>query len=296
MTGSMMNPMNLFLWYNKKRRSIAVCSLALCFMLALGALSAEDPAIAAKPSRVMPFRPGETLMYDISWSNIVTAGTAVMEVKEGTMPDGKRVLRFIVTTHSAGLVNAFYRVNDRLESVFDPENMQSLSLSLNVNHGKKKRRRELVFDHAGRTVVSRLNDDPPETVTIPDPVQDALSSLYYIRTRDDFMVGKPITIEVHDSGKNWSVEIQTLGREKVKTPAGEFATIKVRTFPKYEGVFMNKGEIFVWLTDDNRKVPVIMKSTISIGSIVTTLTSMKLDDVKPLAKKPVPSPDTDATK
>ena len=115
----MMGPMKLFLWYNKKRRSIAVCSLALCFMLVLGALSAEDPAIAAKPSRVMPFRPGETLMYDISWSNIVTAGTAVMEVKEGTMPDGKRVLRFVVTTHSAGLVNAFYRVNDRLESVFD---------------------------------------------------------------------------------------------------------------------------------------------------------------------------------
>jgi len=110
------------------------------------------------------------------------------------------------------------------------------------------------------------------------------------------MVGKPITIEVHDSGKNWSVEIQTLGREKMKTPAGEFATIKVRTFPKYEGVFMNKGEIFVWLTDDNRKVPVIMKSTISIGSIVSTLTNMKLDDVKTPAKKRVPSPDTDATK
>ncbi len=51
------------------------------------------------------------------------------------------------------------------------------------------------------------------------------------------------------SGKNWSVEVQTLGREKVTTPAGEFATIKVRTFPKYEGVFMNKGEIFIWLTD-----------------------------------------------
>jgi Protein of unknown function (DUF3108) len=61
----------------------------------------------------------------------------------------------------------------------------------------------------------------------------------------------------------------------VKTPAGKFATIKVRIFPKYEGVFMNKGEIFIWLTDDSRKVPVLMKSTIAIGSIVSTLTKME---------------------
>ena len=106
-------------------------------------------------------------------------------------------------------------------------------------------------------------------------MQDALSSLYYLRTRKDLVVGKTTIIEVHDSGKNWSVEVQVLGREKVTTPAGEFATIKVRTFPRYEGVFMNNGEIFVWLTDDSRRVPVLMKSTISIGAIVTTLTKME---------------------
>ena len=42
---------------------------------------------------------------------------------------------------------------------------------------------------------------------------------------------------------------------------------------------MNKGEIFIWLTDDSRKIPVLMKSTISIGSIMTTLTDMKLGEV-----------------
>ena len=109
-------------------------------------------------------------------------------------------------------------------------------------------------------------------MTIPDPVQDALSSLFYLRTRKDFTIGSTHTIEVHDSGKNWSV--YTLARKKVKTPAGEFDTIKVKTFPKYEGVFMNKGEIFIWLTDDSRTV--LMKSTIAIGSIMTTLTNMKL--------------------
>ena len=277
----MMNAANVFLRFGRLGRPVAVCSLALGLLLLHGAFRAEEQTAAAIQPRIEALRPGEILTYDVSWSDIVTAGTATMEIKEEKLPGGKEVLRFIVTTHSAGLVDKFYRVNDRLESVFDPEIMQSLKLSLNASHGKKKRRRELVFDHVHKTVISTLNDDPPETIAIPDQVQDALSSLYYLRTRNDLIVGKTIIIPVHDSGKNWSVEVQILGREKVTTPAGKFATIKVRTFPKYEGVFMNKGEIFIWLTDDSRKIPVLMKSIIAIGSIVSTLTKMEMsDDIK----------------
>ena len=257
-------------------RPVSLCSLALGLLLLPGASRAEEQATVSIQPRSEALEPGEILTYDISWSNIVTAGTAIMTIKEGTLPDGEQVLRLIVTTHSVGLVDKFYRVNDRLESVFDPRIMQSVKFSLNQSHGKKKKRRELVFDHVNKTVISTLNDDPPETITIPDEVQDALSSLYYLRTKEDLQVGKVTTIEVHDSGKNWSVEVLVLGREKVRTPAGQFATIKVRTFPTYEGVFMNNGEIFVWLTDDSRRVPVLMKSTISIGSIVTTLTKREL--------------------
>ena len=257
-------------------RPVSLCSLALGLLLLPGASRAEEQTTVSVQPRSEALEPGEILTYDISWSNIVTAGTAIMTIKEGTLPDGEQVLRLIVTTHSVGLVDKFYRVNDRLESVFDPRIMQSVKFSLNQSHGKKKKRRELVFDHVNKTVISTLNDDPPETITIPDEVQDALSSLYYLRTKEDLQVGKVTTIEVHDSGKNWSVEVLVLGREKVRTPAGQFATIKVRTFPTYEGVFMNNGEIFVWLTDDSRRVPVLMKSTISIGSIVTTLTKREL--------------------
>jgi Protein of unknown function (DUF3108) len=274
----MMIEMIAFRRSGRKGRPVVLFSLALGLLFFPGAIRGEGQTTAAIQSSIEALVPGEILTYNITWSNILTAGTATTEIKEGTRPDGKQVLLFTVTTHSAGLVDTFYRVNDRLESVFDPGIMQSLNFSLTEIHGKRKRNRELVFDHANKTVISTLNQDPAETLIIPDQVQDALSSLYYLRTRDEFIVGKPITILVHDSGKNWSVEVQTLGREKVTTPAGKFATIKVRTFPKYEGVFMNKGEIFIWLTDDSRKIPVLMKSTIAIGSIVSTLTKMEMSD------------------
>jgi len=252
-----------------------LCSIALGILILSGATRAEEQAASSLQPRIEALRPGETLTYDVSWSDIVSAGIAVMEIREGTLPDGDKVLKFIVTTRTVGIVKKFYKVNDRLESVFDPEIMQSLTFSLDQSHGKRKKKRELVFDHEKNTVVSRLYNDPPETFTIPDETQDALSSLYYLRTRSDFIVGKPIIVQVHDSGKTWAVEIHTLGKEKVTTPAGKFDTIKVRTFPKYEGVFMSKGEIFIWLTDDSRKLPVLMKSTLSIGAIVSTLTKME---------------------
>ncbi len=258
--------------------SAALCFFAFVPVFVPDAFSADEQATAPIPLRIQAFQPGETLKYDVSWSNIVTAGTAVMEVKEERLSDGREVLMFVLSGHSAGLVNQFFRVNDTVTSVFDPLDMQSLSYKLNENYGKKKRRRELIFDRERKRVVSRLNDDPPETFDIPDQAQDALSSLYYLRTKEEFTVGKAMIIAVHDGGKNWSVEVQTLGREKVKTRAGEFATIKVRTYPRHDGVFMNKGVIFIWLTDDSRKVPVLMKSTLKVGSFVFTLTDMKPGD------------------
>ena len=250
--------------------------LILGFLTVSPVCGQEDRASVQPPPSVQAFLPGEKLTYEISWSNVVTAGTAVLEVKGEKLQNGQPGLRFIAASHSVGVVDAVYPVNDRVESLFDPRIMQTLSFNLSESHGKRKRRRSLTFDHPSRTVVSRLNDEPPHTLTIPDPVQDALSSLFYLRMQEDFTIGKTHVINVHDSGKNWSVEVNTLSRERVKTPAGEFDTIKVKTFPRYEGVFMNKGEIFIWLTDDSRKIPVLMKSTIAIGSIMSTLTKMSL--------------------
>jgi hypothetical protein len=231
------------------------------------------------PAASLPFKPGEKLTYNISWSDIIQAGTAVMEVREEKRADEKMVYRLISTARSTGLVKKFYTVSDKIESVFDAEELYPLSFSLDQTHGKRKKKREMTFNHKDGTV-SVLSDGQQNMYPIPADVQDSLSSLYYVRTKHAFITGKPIIVNVHEDGKNWAVEVQILGREKVKTSFGEFNTIKLKTYPKYEGVFQNKGEIYIWLTDDTRRIPVLMKSTISIGSIVSTLVDMRTGEEK----------------
>jgi hypothetical protein len=253
------------------RRFAAVGACTLCIVLSAGLCAAGEKK--ASPAR--PFQSGEKLTYTISWSNVFSAGTAVMEVKQEKNADDRPVYRFISTARTIGMVDKAYTVRDIVQSVVDGETLESISYDLDQRHGSRKKKRRLTFDHPKKKVTSVA--DGVETVTdIPEHTQDALSSLYYVRTTPEFVVGRPVIVAIHDSGKTWDVEVHVLGRERLKTPVGEFDTIKVKTYPKYEGVFMHKGEIFMWLTDDHRRVPVLMKSTITIGSIVATLTEMQL--------------------
>ncbi len=250
--------------------------VVIVFLLIVPSASSDPGLIQSLPApdAPLPFQPGERLTYEISWSHIITAGTAVMEVTESMAPDGKPLYHLVSTAHSSRLLSKFYAVSDKIVSVFDVEGRRPLSYSLDQSHGKRKKAREMAFDYSAG-VVTVLSDGTRNGYAIPADIQDPLSSLYFVRMHRDFTVGKPIIVNVHDDDKNWSVEVQVLGKEKLKTAIGEIETIKLRTYPRYEGVFQNKGEIFLWLSDDARKIPVLMKSTISIGSIVSTLVEAK---------------------
>jgi hypothetical protein len=256
-----------------------LAAVAAVLFLAAFATDASPSERVARPALKThrPFHPGEKLTYNISWSKVLTAGTAVMEVRKEKDTADRTVFRFVSTARTTGMVDKAYTVRDTVQSVVDGETLESISYDLDQRHGSRKKKRRLTFDHVNRKV-SAVADGVESTADIPEHAQDALSSLYYVRATPAFVVGKPVMVGIHDSGKNWAVEVHVLGRERISTPVGEFDTVKVKTYPKYEGVFMHKGEIFMWLTDDQRRIPVLMKSTITIGSIVAQLTEMQLGD------------------
>ena len=247
------------------RTVMSLVVIVLLLLIPAGAAPADpgpkQPVIVRSE---LPFSSGEKLTFTISWSNIVQAGTAVMEAKEEQMSDGKAAYHFSSTAHSSGLVHKFYKVADRIDSIVDRKTLSSLTFHLDQSHGTRKKKRDMTFNQKERTVTVR-SEVKEATYPVPDGTQDALSALYYLRTIKDLANGKTITCDVHDDDKTWKVDVQVLGREKISTSLGEIDTIKLRTYPKYEGDFQNKGEIYFWLTDDARRIPVLMKSVISIG-------------------------------
>jgi hypothetical protein len=68
-----------------------------------------------------------------------------------------------------------------------------------------------------------------------------------------------------------NTEVQILRREVVETPLGRFKTVVIKPLLKSEGVFTLSGDVFIWLTDDERRIPILIKSKVKIGSITATL-------------------------
>lgn len=220
----------------------------------------------------LPFAPGEKLVYDVKYLGIST-GTAVLAVLDAIFINGQEVYPLISTAQSGDFSSVFYPVNDRVESYLDVKGLYSHAIKVKQNEGGKKREKQIEFNQTEHKAI-QIKNGKQEVFDIPPNVHDSLSSLYFFRTAP-LTVGTSVFIDVHDGGKNYKLEIAVLGKETVATPIGTFDTIKVRATPRYEGLFFNKGSITLWVTDDDKKVPVQMKSKIKLGSITTTLISRR---------------------
>jgi hypothetical protein len=227
----------------------------------------------SNPSPSVVFAPGERLVYDVTFLG-AKAGKAVMEVVEKTQMRGRDAYRIVSTVQSNDFISLFYPVDDRIESYMDVEGLYSHYITVNQRQGKKKRDKTIDFDQVRHRAI-QIKQDKQEVFVIPPRVQDSLSSLYFFRTMPPVEVGHSSYIDVHDSGKNWQLEIRVLEKEEVTTPVGKFNTIKVQAMVRYEGLFMEKGDVFIWFTDDHKRIPVMMRSKIKIGTITAVLSSRR---------------------
>ncbi len=244
-------------------RVIPLCvsvSLWLCSFLVLGVTDAATFTIPEK------------LHYDLKWTGI-KAGEASLEIR-----DTGEEIRMTSTARSVKWVSVFYTVNDRVESRMAKSQSsrtigKPVNYRLNIREGKHKK--EVIFDgDKMKALYIDYLDNEKKEFDIPPFTFDPVSSFYFLRTLN-LEVGKSVYVTVFDSKKVWNVEVQVLRREKVEVPAGEFHTILVKPLMKSEGIFFRKGDIYIWLTDDERRIPVKLKTEIKIGSVTANLVGVE---------------------
>lgn len=216
------------------------------------------------------FSNGERLVFDLSWYG-VSGGTAVMEVRTEIDKD-RSVYKVSSVTKSNRMISLFYPVNDVVETYMDTTTLYPYRYRSRQQEGTYSSDKEILFDREKNiaTFIKHNARGGTHTSEVPPTVQDPLSVVYYFRTLP-VEVGKDISLDVYDGNKNWTLIIQVLAKEKVWTPAGTFDTIKIKALIKFEGIFVNKGDVLVWFTDDAFRTPVMMESKIKIGRITAML-------------------------
>jgi hypothetical protein len=222
------------------------------------------------PGYVFPAR--QTLTFTVDW-RVFTGGTAVFHLEQ----QGDD-LKVTATADTAGAVNMLFPVVDRFQSGFNTRTGCSDGFSKQIQEGRRKISSDLKFDYqAGKqTEIERnLVKGTQRTLSssIPACVTDSLSAIFYAASQP-LIVGKDIGFPLADAMRTVTVTMKVEGKEEIKTPAGTFQTIRVQPTAE-EGVVKNRGNIWVWYTDDARHMPVQIRARLFWGTITFHLQSVE---------------------
>jgi len=219
---------------------------------------------------------GEKLTFDINYG-FITAGTATMEVAKLIEYSERHCYQIISRANSNSFFSSIYKVDDKVETIVDDAGLFSWRFEKNLREGNYKSDRLCEFDQRNHHVV--YNKD---TTICPPFTQDALSVLYFVRTQP-LEEGKSLYVDNFTDGKQYSLEVRVLRREKITVEAGTFDCIVVEPLLQTVGVFKHEGKLTVWLTDDRLRMPVLMKSKILVGSVSAELTKYTLGEIEDLS-------------
>ncbi|KAA3617132.1 MAG: DUF3108 domain-containing protein [Calditrichaeota bacterium] len=233
-------------------------------------------------SKTTPFQNGEVLSFRIRYG-FITAGSAKMKVFTKMYDDTTQVFHLQTTAKSASGFSWIYKVDDVVNSYVDFDDFYPIRFEKKLREGSYLA--DLFTDYhpldsLAKVETIRYTSDmevrkrKKYDVAVPPYCQDILSSFYYIR-RFDLKVGESLFLTNHEKKKVYDLEVLVHKKEVIEVEAGKFRCIVVEPIIKGEGLFKKKGRLKVWLTDDDKKIPIQMKSEVLVGNITTELTKIK---------------------
>jgi hypothetical protein len=206
------------------------------------------------PQANAAFGTGEWFHFSVQYG-FMKAGDALMQVESIQDINGRPCYHLVSKAESSGFFSFFL----------------SRRFSKKIREGKHRKSSSVDFNH--ETGLATYSDGT-EVEFLPCS-QDILSAFYYVRILK-LNVGERVSVACHTDKKNYPLEVIVHRRETIKTPAGRFDCLVIEPVLKSEGIFRQKGRLTIWLTDDERKIPVLMKSKVAVGSISAILTDMHL--------------------
>ncbi|HEX2799675.1 MAG TPA: DUF3108 domain-containing protein, partial [Thermoanaerobaculia bacterium] len=242
------------------------------------ALSAARESLSRDRLYPVPFGDGETLVYTIAWLKI-EGGEMTLRTSRETSTDGVPVHRIALIASSNDYVSKFYPVRDLYETWVDARDFQPLRFEKHAREGRYESDEVEEFD-----LTRRIGSWREDRTPLPERVQDIISSFYFLRTQP-LAVGQDVRVDMFSRGKIYKLKASILEREKVETEAGTFDAFKVQPQLRENETAedRNRGKLFLWFSDDERRLPVMAKTVMPIGSVTARLRKIVAGAKPPLS-------------
>lgn len=227
------------------------------------------------------FKDGEEIVYKLyyNWNFVwFSAGEVVFRVRDlGTM--------YHLSAHGSTYKSYewFYKVRDKYDTYIDKKTLLPIVSIRDIQEGKYTLYDKISFDHQNNVATSlrgKTRQKAEETrYEIDDCMHDIISIIYYTRNLDfnGMQTGDEIPIKIFIDKEIWPLKVRYKGKEADKRIRGQGRFNTVKFSPEViEGyIFTKDTQMIVWASDDQNKIPLMIESPISVGSVKAVLKSYK---------------------
>ena len=223
------------------------------------------------------FEDGEWLKFRIHYG-LITAGQATLEVKSERL-NNQEVFHIIGFGETTGLTNWFFKVEDHYQSYILKDEDLPVRFVRNINEGGYKKDIQIDFNQSSKmaTIVDFI-DNKREIVPFPNRAQDMVSSFYYLRNNLDthsLNDNDEFDLDMFFDSENYKFKLKYLRKEVLDTKFGKVPCLVFRPYVESGRVFNEKESLTIWVSDDDNKIPLLIKADLLVGSLKASLIEFK---------------------
>jgi hypothetical protein len=266
-----------------RRQSLSIAAVIVALTVVVSAQRAKpapsgpsssrrEAAAPKRTVRPVPFSPGETLTYDVSWSAL-TAGGATLSVKDKKPSYGSDAYYIVAEGRPTPLLSKLYDLYYKADTLLDVYSLLPQRASVYSEEGKRSRLKVTTFDQAARKAQYEVQTRTlvKKELAIPANSQDGLAALYVLRAIA-LKPGDKFSMPICDAGEVYTAQITVGGVETVKSGIGDVRAWKITPVVP-AGKAGGATSLSLWLSDDPRRLPVRMQAKLAVGSFDLTLKS-----------------------
>lgn len=241
----------------------------------------EGFAPGSRRPQVDPFRVGEEVVHDVHYFK-VSAGELRLKVEPFSFVNNRKSYTFAIEIKTSSLFNAFYSVDDRVETFVDFEDLIPRVFQLHVRESKQVREAKMLFDtdkNVAKFWEKKITTEDGEEEKrqeweIEPYAQNIYSAAFYMRNFK-WETGQEYSFRVANDNENLVFSGKALRREVLDTKLGPMKAIVIRPDIVLKGKFKPIGENLIWLSDDDRKYILRIEAKIKIGTLVSEVIAIK---------------------
>ena len=227
------------------------------------------------------FKSGESVTYKVfyNWNFIwVAAGEATF-----TVEDLGDTYRFSADGNTYASYDWFYRVRDHYESIVDKNTLLPIQYLHEVEEGNYQQFQRIVFDRENGIATTYKGTTENKLIKTKSEIDycdlDLVSIIYHTRNIDLEKIKreKSYPMRIFMDKELWPLDLHYLGARKSKKikGLGTFNVLKFSPEVVVGDIFNEESQMIVWVGNDDNRLPIMIESPISVGSVKAILKDYK---------------------